>query len=85
VKKRYREASDATLQFCKECLKKEKGHEVVLKEAYDRFRLYCQENGFRDIPTKPQFTKTLQGEKLVIRSSTRQQNKVTIRGHRLVG
>ncbi len=85
VKKRYREASDATLQFCKECLKKEKGHEVVLKEAYERFRLYCQENGFRDIPTKPQFMKTLQGEKLVIRSSTRQQNKVTIRGHRLVG
>ena len=81
IKQQYQTQSNSALEFFVNHFKKSDPEEsVVLKNVYERYQQFCNDEGHKDQHSKPELRKFFEGKGFIVKNSSKHSNQLRIFG-----
>ena len=80
-KKQYKTQSNSALDYIsRHFVRADDEHSVALKDEYERYKTFCEEEGHKDPYTKKEFRTVIEQEGLKVENSSKHANQLRIFG-----
>jgi putative DNA primase/helicase len=80
-KKHYKNQSNSASDFIsRHFVRADEEHSVIFKDEYDRYRYFCEDEGYKNPYTKKEFRTMLEQEGFIVENSSRHSNQLRIFG-----